>query len=105
MNFWFQPSTILQMNSYLLTLVLKADQDEKARKEFLEGVKQKITGEAGKINKEDPWGVRELAYPIKKQAKGYFVHFEFETEATFAKGIDKQLKVEEDVLRYLLVRI
>lgn len=92
------------MNSYLLTLVLKADQEEKARKEFLDVTAKKMIGSDGKIRKEDLWGAKDLSYPIKRQNKGYYVHFEFETDPKIAKDLDKQLKVEEDILRYLLVR-
>ncbi|KKQ76374.1 MAG: 30S ribosomal protein S6, partial [Candidatus Daviesbacteria bacterium GW2011_GWF2_38_6] len=54
------------MNSYYLTLVLKPDMEEKVRKELLEGLKKKFD----KVIKEDLWGLRDLAYPIKKQTKG-----------------------------------
>ena len=92
------------MNSYLLTLVLKADLEEKAREELVSAMKKKMLGETGKIGKEDAWGVRDLAYPIQKQSKGYYIHFEFQTDPAIAKTIDKNLKVEEDIIRYLLVR-
>lgn len=92
------------MNNYYLTLVLKPDLEEKARKEFLEAVKKKMLAEDGKVEKEDLWGVRDLAYPIKKQTQGFYAHFEFSTDPKAAKGIDKQLKVEEDIIRYLLIR-
>lgn len=93
------------MNSYYLTLILKPDLKEEDRKTFLEGMKKKMTGESGKITKEDLWGNRDLSYPIKKQTKGYYIHFELETDPKIAKTIDKNLKVEEDIIRYLLVRV
>lgn len=92
------------MNKYLLTLVLKADLDDKARKELLDSILKKALGASGKVAKEDMWGVRDLAYPIKKHTKGYYAHFELETDPSLAKDIDKNLKVEEDVLRYLLTK-
>lgn len=92
------------MSSYYLTLVLKPDQDEGKRKSLLEGLVQKATGDSGKVSKEDLWGIRDLSYPIKKQNKGFFAHFELETEPEMANTIDKMLRVEEDVLRYLLIR-
>jgi small subunit ribosomal protein S6 len=101
LNLSSNTSTIPNMNSYYLTLVLKADQDEKDRKALLDDVKKRING---KINKEDMWGSKDLAYPIKKQSKGFYVHFEFETDPQVAKGLDNILKVEEDILRHLLVR-
>lgn len=88
------------MNNYYLTLVLKPDLEEKARKELLDNLKKKFD----KVIKEDLWGVRDLAYPIKKQIKGFYAHFEIEVDPQVAKGLDKILKLEEDVLRYLLIR-
>ena len=89
------------MNSYYLTLVLKPDLEEKVRKELLDNIKKKFE----KIIKEDLWGARDLAYPIKKQTKGFYVHFEMEADPKIIKDIDKTLKVEEDIIRYLLVRV
>jgi small subunit ribosomal protein S6 len=92
------------MNDYLLTLILKPGMEEKKRKDLLDSISKKITGSDGKIEKQDLWGVRDLAYAIKRQTKGYFVHFEIQTDPKEAKGIDKTLKTEEDILRYLLIR-
>ena len=86
------------MNNYYLTLVLK-DEDEKARKELLDSLSKKL---GGNLNS---WGSRDLAYPIKHQTKGFYAHFTFEAEPSLAKDLDKLLRVEEDILRYLLVRI
>ncbi|MBI2018566.1 30S ribosomal protein S6 [Candidatus Daviesbacteria bacterium] len=93
------------MNNYYLTLVLKPDLEEKERKTLLDGVIKKLVGSEGKMDKEDLWGARDLAYPIKRQTKGFYAHFEIQTDPKNAKGLDKTLKLEEDILRYLLVRI
>ena len=92
------------MNSYNLTLVLKPGMEEKERKTLLDAMVKKLAGEEGKVVKEDLWGERDLAYPLKKQNKGFYAHFELEANPKNAKGLDKILKLEEDVLRYLLVR-
>lgn len=89
------------MNSYALTLVLKPDLEEKARQELLDDVKKRL----GTVKKEEAWGMRDLAYPIKHQTKGFYVHFEFEAEPSTAPELDKFLKLEENLLRYLLVRV
>ncbi|MDD5147716.1 MAG: 30S ribosomal protein S6 [Candidatus Daviesbacteria bacterium] len=110
------------MNSYYLTLVLKPDLEEKERKTLLDSVKAKLVpgsekttsadsrrpkpmaSDEASVVKEDLWGVRALAYPINKQTSGYYAHFEIQADPKDAKGLDKSLKVEEDILRYLLVR-
>mgnify|MGYP001582840828 CR=1 FL=1 len=78
--------------------------EEKERKTLLDAMVKKLAGEEGKVVKEDLWGERDLAYPLKKQNKGFYAHFELEANPKNAKGLDKILKLEEDVLRYLLVR-
>lgn len=78
--------------------------DEKIRKTILDSMVKKLTADVGKVVKEDLWGIRDLAYPIKRQTKGFFAHFEIEADPKMTSGLDKTFKVEEDILRYLLVR-
>lgn len=92
------------MNSYYLTLVLKTNLEEKEREVLLDAITKKLVGSSGKVEKVDLWGERNLAYPIKKNTSGYFAHFEITADPKNAKGLDKSLKLEEDVLRYLLIR-
>lgn len=92
------------MNNYYLTLVLKPDLEEKERKTLLDTITKKLVGEDGKVEKEDLWGSKDLVYPIKRQTKGYVAHFEVTANPKNAKAIDKILKLEEDILRYLLTR-
>ena len=79
--------------------------DEKERKTLLDSISKKLMGDDGKVVKEDLWGARDLAYSIKGQTKGFFAHLEVEADPKNAKGLDKTLKLEEDILRYLLVRV
>ena len=92
------------MNDYYLTLILNPDLEEKQRGEVLEAVKKNLTKEDGKFEKEDAWGNKDLAYQIRKKSKGYYVHFEFSADPKAARDLDKSLKLEEDIMRYLLVR-
>jgi small subunit ribosomal protein S6 len=74
--------------------------EEKARVELLEGVKKDFD----KLTKEDLWGSRDLAYPIQHMDSAYYAHFEFESDPSKISSLDKKLKLDEDVIRYLLVR-
>ncbi len=89
------------MNNYALTIVLKPDLEEKEQKELLDSVTKKFE----KLDKEDIWGSRDLAYPIKREKKGFYAHYLFSAEPSVAVSIDKILKINEDILRYLLVRV
>lgn len=89
------------MNKYALTLILKPDLEEKVRKELLDSVAKKF----GKMEKEELWGNRDMAFKIGRQTKGYYVHYFFEAEPQNVRSLDKDLKMEEDILRHLLVRV
>ncbi len=89
------------MNKYALTVIVKSELEEKARKELLDSITKKM----GENVKEELWGVRDLTYPIQKLTKAYYAHYFFETDPKSISPLDKSLKIEEDILRYLIVRI
>ncbi|MFA5933403.1 MAG: 30S ribosomal protein S6 [Microgenomates group bacterium] len=89
------------MNKYALTIVTKPELDEKARKELLDSVTKKM----GEAVKEELWGIRDLSYPIQKLTKGYYAHYFFEVSPATIDPLDKFIKLEEDIIRYLIVRI
>lgn len=88
------------MNSYQLTLVIKDNLKEADRKVLLDDVSKRF----GKLIKEDLWGNRDLAYPINHATKGYYAHYEFESDPGEIASLDKMIKLNEDVIRYLLLR-
>ena len=92
------------MDTYYLTLVVKPDLEENIRKTLLDSMVKKLIGDSGKIEKENLWGEKNLAYPLKRQNKGFIAHYEVNAERKNAQTLDKALKLEEDILRYLLIR-
>lgn len=89
------------MNKYALTLITKPELEEKARKELLDSVTKKM----GDSVKEELWGIRDLSYPIQKLTKGYYAHYFFEIEPKMIDPLDKFIKLEEDIIRHLIVRM
>ncbi len=55
--------------------------------------------------KEDHWGRRRLAYMVKKQSKGYFVLFEYGATGEVVSELERNFKIDEQVIRYLTVKI
>lgn len=91
------------MGNYELTVLINNDLDEKARDKIIEDIKGKVS-DGGKIIKEDLWGSRNLAYPIKHQTLAFYAHFEFENELKSISSLDKNIRLNEDIIRYLLIR-
>ena len=64
-----------------------------------------VEGEGGKIEKQEYWGLRGLAYRIKKNRKGHYVLLNINAPAPAVIELERQLKINEDVLRYITVKV
>ncbi len=94
----------MRMNKYELTIVLDGKATS-AKKKTIQSLVEKIVELGkGKIGKVEDWGVKDLAYKLGKSATGVYLHFPLELEAETVKNLSSKIKVEADILRYLLVR-
>ena len=64
-----------------------------------------ITNAGGQIHKREYWGLRSLAYRIKKNRKGHYIMFNLETDGATLKEYERIMGLNEDVLRFLNIRI
>ncbi len=64
-----------------------------------------ITNAGGTIYKREYWGLRSLAYRIKKNRKGHYIMFNFETDGPTLREYERIMGLNEDVLRFLNIRI
>ena len=72
---------------------------------IVEFISNLLTKNGAKIEKVDLWGKRRLAYPVKKQNDGYYVLINFEIEPDAIFEIDRVIKIREEILRHLIVKI
>jgi len=74
-----------------------------------EGLAQKFSGllkdNGGKVTKVEHWGLRQLAYPIKKNKKGYYHLMNIEASAEVVAEMERNMRLDEDILRFLTVRV
>jgi small subunit ribosomal protein S6 len=64
-----------------------------------------VETEGGKVEKQEYWGLRTLAYRIKKNRKGHYVLLNLNAPANAITELERQLKINEDVLRFMSVRV
>jgi small subunit ribosomal protein S6 len=65
-----------------------------------------IVGEqGGKVTKREHWGLRNLAYRIKKNRKGHYVLFNIDAPPAAVKEMERNMGINEDILRFLTVRV
>ncbi len=92
------------MNKYELALVVTAKIEDDARAEVVEKAKAYITRFAGVITNVEDWGKKRLAYEIQDQREAFYYFIHFEAEPSAPAQIEADLRIMDNVLRYLIVR-
>jgi len=64
-----------------------------------------ITDNGGKIAKTESWGLRTLAYRIKKYKKGHYVHLNIDAPHAAIAELERNARLHEDVIRYMTIRV
>ena len=92
------------MNKYEVMFIVKPAEEE-ATNAVIEKVEALIARVGGTVEKVDRWGKRRLAYAVKKFTDGFYVLINFEAAAPAEiKEIDRVLKINDEVLRHLIVK-
>lgn len=58
----------------------------------------------GTVVKVEKWGIRKLAYEVKKHLRGYYVFFDYMAPAPLIAEIERNLRIDEKVLKYMTVK-
>ncbi len=93
------------MRNYEFTFIAHPDVEDEGLAGVTEKVSQFITEGDGQITNVDHWGRRRLAYPIQKQKEGYYVLMQVQLDPKSLDELGRKLKLTEEVIRYLLVRV
>lgn len=64
-----------------------------------------ISDNGGSIANTESWGLRTLAYRIKKNRKGHYVMFHIDAPAAAIHEMERQMRINEDVLRYMTIKV
>jgi small subunit ribosomal protein S6 len=93
------------LRDYELTVIVSPQVDEENLKVTIDKLSQWVKGYGGNIVQIEPQGKRRLAYPIKKHMEGNYILAKFQGESKLSKELEANLKMSEDILRYLLVKV
>jgi len=92
------------LNSYEMMLILAPDLGEKGEAEALTFVRDIITSNGGDIYHEDIWGVKEMAYTIEKNDRGFYAVLNFHFDGEKLNVFDQPMKLNKDVVRYMILK-
>lgn len=92
------------MRIYEELFIVKPDATDELIDPLIEQLTGVITKGKGAIEKIDKWGVRKLAYRVKKFAEGYYILIRFSTTAETVKELERRLRVHDLVIKFITVR-
>ena len=92
------------MRDYELVYIIKPTVESEAVGGLNERIQGWIGAGGGEVQKVNPWGRRRLAYPIEHFRDGTYVQVNFRSVPQALRELERNLKLAEDVLRYMLIR-
>ncbi len=93
------------MPLYEHVLIARQDISPAQAESLNEEMKALIEAQGGHIAKIEYWGLRNLAYRIKKNRKGHYSLYAIDAPAPAVKEMERQLSINEDVLRFLTLKV
>jgi small subunit ribosomal protein S6 len=92
------------MKNYELVLIFAPSLEESTINEELTKITSLIEKSKGSILKTDTWGIKKLAYPIKHQENGFYIVVYFKSGTEILAEIDRINKINDKILRHLIVK-
>jgi len=94
-----------QLRDYELVVIISPEVADDGLDSIMDNISRLITQDGGTVDEVDRWGKRKLAYPIKHFLEGNYVLVRCKLKATSGKELEASLRISEEVLRHLLVRL
>lgn len=92
------------MPYYETVLIARQDLSATQVDSLVEKLTKIITDNGGTVHKTENWGLRTLAYKIKKNRKGHYILIETDTPAEALHEMERNMRYDEDVLRFMSVK-
>lgn len=92
------------MNKYELAFVVNAKIEDDARTATVEKAKEYITRAGGTVTEVEDWGKKRLAYEVQKMNEGFYYFIQFEAEPSVPGVVEQDVRIMDNVLRFLCVR-
>ncbi len=93
------------MRRYETIFILRPSLAEKEIEEVIENTSQIIKNDKGTIIELDRWGMRKLAYLIKKEKQGFYVLLDFCSPSQSVTEMERKFRIDDSVLKYMTVKV
>lgn len=91
--------------TYETLLLLSPELGSEGGKEVLDNLTGIIDRDGGQILKNDDWGVKELAYPVRKQTRGHYVRLEYSLPPGKVSEFERNIRNTDGIFKFLTVKL
>ena len=93
------------MRKYETLLLISPELNEAERKAVLEIVQGVVLREKGELMLVDDWGVRDLAYPVRKHMRGHYIRLEYSAPGSIVAELERIIRITDGIDKFITVRL
>jgi small subunit ribosomal protein S6 len=93
------------LNNYETLLLLSPELAEENRKEILTNLTGIIERDGGKLTLVDDWGIKTLAYPVRKLTRGHYVRLEYAAPGALVAELERNVRITDGIFKFVTVRL
>jgi small subunit ribosomal protein S6 len=93
------------MALYEHIFLVRQDVTQQQVEALTEQIKTQIASLGGAVTKVEPWGLKSLAFRVKKNRKAHFTLINIAAPSEAVTEVERLLSINEDVIRYLTIRV
>lgn len=86
-------------------LLLSPELSVEERETVLKTMDEVIAREGGKVLVMDQWGMRDLAYPVRKQMRGYYVRMEYAAPSKLVAELERIIRITDGIFKFMTVKL
>lgn len=90
---------------YETLLLLNPELGSEGSKEVLDSLSGIIDRDGGRIVENDDWGIKELAYPVRKQTRGHYVRLEYSLPGNKVSELERNIRNQDGIFKFLTVKL
>jgi len=92
------------MENYEGIFIIRPEIKDEDVKNVFKIISDSVTKHGGMVKKEEPWGKRSLAYPVKKAKEGHYFKLDFSVPTSAVTKLEEAYRLNNDILRTMITR-
>lgn len=93
------------MRQFETLLLLSPELSADGRQALLDSLTAIINREGGRMVEVDQWGMRDLAYPVRKQMRGFYVRLVYDAPPQLVAELERNIRINDNIYKFLTVKL